>query len=34
MWYAARANARALKLLMAGVLGAVAVIYFYRSVTA
>lgn len=33
MWYATRANARALKLLMAGVLGVVAVVYFYRSLT-
>jgi uncharacterized membrane protein YfcA len=34
MWYATKANARGLKLLMAGVLGAVAVIYLYRSLTA
>jgi uncharacterized membrane protein YfcA len=31
MWYGTRANARGLKLLMSVVLGAVAVIYFYRS---
>jgi hypothetical protein len=34
MWYSARARARGLKLLMAVVLGAVALIYFYRSVAA
>ena len=32
MWYSARARARGLKLLMAVVLAAVAVIYFFRSV--
>ena len=34
LWYAPRARARGLKLLMAFVLAAVAVIYFYRSVAA
>ena len=34
LWYAPRARARSLKLLMAVVLAAVALIYFYRSVTA
>lgn len=34
MWYSARTRARGLKLLMAVVLGAVALIYFYRSVAA
>lgn len=34
MWYAARARARGLKLIMALVLAAVAVIYFYRSFAA
>ena len=34
MWYAARARARGLKLIMAVVLAIVAVIYFYQSVAA
>lgn len=34
MWYAARASAKGLKLIMAVVLAAVAIIYFYRSVAA
>ena len=34
LWYAPLARARSLKLLMAAVLAAVALIYFYRSVTA
>jgi uncharacterized membrane protein YfcA len=34
LWYAPRARARSLKLLMAVVLAAVALIYFYRSVAA
>jgi uncharacterized protein len=34
MWYAGRARAKGLKLLMAIVLAAVAIIYFYRSVAA